>query len=424
MNIQPYGVPDKHWPPKLTTWWFHGARPFRRRTLRKQQITHIEVEGLEHLQSALRAGHGILLTPNHSFHWDSYCLLEAAERLSTPFYFMSAWQVFALSSWFQRISMQRCGCFSVDREGTDMQAMKTAVDIMQNRPHPLVIFPEGDVYHTNDRIMPFRDGAAAMALMAARKAERQVVIIPVAIKRWYVQDPTPSLLQTLEQLERRLYWRPRTNQSIQDRIFQIAEGLLSLKELERFRQSRSGPLPDRIQHLANSILSDIESRYNITPSNAMLPERVKEVRRRIIQLRQEPDRPSTSEEQQQWASDMDDMFLVTQLYSYPGDYLVADPTWERLAETLDKLEEDALGASYPCVRGERHAKVRFDRPMELPRGKDKKLSAADLTDQIEQRVQSMIDDMNREYQVHRQNIVPSELPSSMPTDIPKRMGAS
>ncbi len=58
-----------------------------------------------------------------------------------------------------------------------MQAMKTAVDIMQNRPHPLVIFPEGDVYHTNDRIMPFRDGAAAMALMAARKAERPVVII-------------------------------------------------------------------------------------------------------------------------------------------------------------------------------------------------------------------------------------------------------
>ncbi len=129
----------------------------------------------------------------------------------------------------------------------------------------------------------------------------------------------------------------------------------------------------------------------------MLPERVKEVRRRIIQQQQEPDPPPTPERQQQWSSDMDDMFLVTQLYSYPGDYLVADPSWERLAETLDKLEEDALGASYPCVRGERHAKVRFDQPIELPRSKDKKLSAADLTDQIEQRVQAMIDAMNREY---------------------------
>ena len=49
---------------------------------------------------------------------------------------------------------------------------------------------------------PFRDGAAAMALMAARKAERQVVIIPVAIKRWYIEDPRPSMLQTLDQLEK------------------------------------------------------------------------------------------------------------------------------------------------------------------------------------------------------------------------------
>ena len=189
----------------MTLWWFHMAKRWRKKALQKQKIAEIRVEGIDHLSESLKKGHGVLMTPNHSFHYDSYCLLEAADRLSTPFYFMTAWQVFAVSGWFTRNSMQRCGCFSVDREGTDVLSMKTAVDIIQNRAHPLVIFPEGDVYHSNDRITPFRDGAAAMALMAARKSERNIVIIPVAIKRWYTEDPMPSLFFFFLRLEQRLY---------------------------------------------------------------------------------------------------------------------------------------------------------------------------------------------------------------------------
>jgi len=91
---------------------------------------------------------------------------------------------------------------------------------------------------------------------------------------------------------------------------------------------------------------------------------------------------------------MDDMFLVTQLFSYPGNYLQEQPTIERVAETLDKLEEDALGAAYPTVHGAREVLVRFDKPIELPKGKDKRLAPTDVTDQIEQRVQTMLDEMN------------------------------
>lgn len=412
------------------------ARYWRRRALKKQRIERIDVEGLDHLGNAQRAGSGILLTPNHSFHWDSYCLLEAAERLRTPFYIMTAWQVFAQSNWFECESMRRCGCFSVDREGNDIQSLKTAVDVMQNRPNPLVIFPEGDVYHTNDRVTPFRDGAAAMALLAARKAERPVVIIPVAIKRWYTQDPTPSMLITAEQLERRLYWRPRRHIDLRQRIFHIADGLLSLKELEHFGKSLNGDLPTRLRGLASSVLSCCEDRYSIRDRNGMIPERIKEVRRHIIQAQQAASTatPSTNSstprtdstslppeqvaapkqaigfanasdaQRQQWLADMEDMFLVTQLYSYPGDYMEQNPTWERQAETLDKLEEDALGATYPSLRGPRRVVVKFGEPYELPRGKEKKLSAAEVTDHIERSVQAMLDDLNER---HTRNSVES-----------------
>ena len=67
---------------------------------------------------------------------------------------------------------------------------------------------------------------------------------------------------------------------------------------------------------------------------------------------------------------MDDLFFVMQLYSYPGDYLADNPTIERLAETLDKFEEDVLGARHPfTVRGRRTVSIRFGKPLLLPTGK-------------------------------------------------------
>ncbi|MCY2982175.1 MAG: hypothetical protein NTY15_00885 [Planctomycetota bacterium] len=82
------------------------------------------------------------------------------------------------------------------------------------------------------------------------------------------------------------------------------------------------------------------------------------------------------------------------MYSYPGNYLEENPTIERLAETLDKLEEDALEASYPTVHADREVLVRFDQPIELAPGKEKRMVAAELTDRMEERVQSMLDEMN------------------------------
>lgn len=369
-------------------------KPHRRRALRKQQITHVAEQGIEKLKEQIAAGHGVLLTPNHSFHWDSYCLSEATDSLRMPFYIMSAWQVFALSNRFERFSMQSCGCFSVDREGTDVAALKTSVDILQNRPQPLVIFPEGDVYHLNDRVTPFRDGAAAIALMAARKSERPISIVPVAIKRWYLDDPTPSLKSTVEKLEARLYWRPQSHLPLPERVLGVAQGLLALKEIEYKKETQNGTLTERIESLTSFVLEAIEERCGIKSIQSLIPERVKEVRRSIIAAREEAGDNASQSQRAQWDSDMDAMFLVTQLYSYPGDYLVENPTIERIAETLDKLEEDALGATYPTVHGRREVLVQFGDPIELPRGKDKRVTPAEITDQMESRVQSMLDTMN------------------------------
>ena len=83
---------------------------------RAAKIADVSVQGEEHVRRALESGAGVMITPNHSFHYDSYVLGHAAHRIGRPFHFLTAWQVFAMSTRFQQWVMQRHGCFSIDRE--------------------------------------------------------------------------------------------------------------------------------------------------------------------------------------------------------------------------------------------------------------------------------------------------------------------
>jgi hypothetical protein len=393
VNRQPFQTPPKVWPPKMTPWLVRLWRPLINRTLRKsQKITQVEVQGADHVRSALKDGAGTLITPNHSFHYDSYVMIEAAHRCESCFHFLSAWQVFAMSKPFEQKVLQWHGCFSINREGNDLQAFKTSVDILRESPHPLVIFPEGDIYHNNDRVTPFREGAAAIAMSAAKKGPRKIVAIPAALKCFYVQDPQDELLELMSRLEESLHWRPRTDLSLPVRIYKLAEGMITLKEIEYHAGPRTGTLPERIAALSSKILADLEKEHGVRDRGGIIPERVKEARKAIIKA---SEKEGLSEsDQQRLANQMDDLFFVIQLFSYPGNYVQEKPTLERIAETLDKFEEDVLKADYPGIRGERHAIVRFGEPLEIPTERENKTAISDWTDLLEQKVQGLLDEIN------------------------------
>jgi hypothetical protein len=90
-------------------------------------------------------------------------------------------------------------------------------------------------------------------------------------------------------------------------------------------------------------------------------------------------------------ADMEDLFFAIQLYSYRGDYLTERPRIERVAETLDKLEEDLLEQPYPTVRGKRRVVVRFGPPLPVPQPRDKRRQIGELTMQLQQAVQQQLD---------------------------------
>jgi len=353
-------------------------------------VQEVELRGVDHLREALRDEQGVLLTPNHPGSADPFVLYDLADDAGCPLHFMAAWELFHDCRRYTRWILQRHGVFSVDREGTDLNAFRQAVEILKTGRPPLVIFPEGEVYHINDRITPFREGPAVIAVTAAKKGNRPIAALPTAIKYYYLEDPTPGLQTVMEQLERQLLWRPRTDLSLADRIYRFAEAALGLKELEFTGTTSTTPLPQRVQNLREFVLSSIENRLELSAENKSVPERIKAVRQRIrtdlenLTL----DDPLRMQRQR----DQDDVFFCVQLFSYPGDYVEESPSLERIAETIDKFAEDVLGQRRASVCAPRKVIVSVGEPIVVDGG-DRKSAGPKLTRRLEQSVQQLLDDM-------------------------------
>jgi 1-acyl-sn-glycerol-3-phosphate acyltransferase len=390
MDAQPYQTPPRWWSPKLSLAAFHFWKFMRKRILLKyHHLQEIEIQGLENLKQCIDAGQGVLITPNHSCHADPSVVYQVADELRLPFYVMAACQIFMRANRFRLLVLRHHGCFSVDRGGTDIRAFRQAVDILRNKQHPLVIFHEGEIYHINKRVTPFLDGTAAIALNASKQADRPISIVPCGIRYQYITNPMEELLELMDRLEEQILWRPKRNLILRKRIYQFAEAILGLKEKEYLGDTQTGTLPERIQILAEFILQRLEKRYGITDRAPTLPERVKACRRHAIQ---DSENDTLSNAQHLGAEvDLDDLFIVTQLFSYPGSYVSTRPTIEDMAEVLDKFEEDVLKRPTAGIRAARRAVIAFGEPIHVEYGKGGKSRVHSLTEKIEANVQTLLD---------------------------------
>jgi len=217
------------------------------------------------------------------------------------------------------------------------------------------------------------------------------VCVPCALKYEYTKDPMPELLRLMDELERRIHWRPRPDLPLKDRIYKFAEAAMALKEMEFLGHAGAGSLPERTGALANEVLRRLEARHGVDPGDSTIPERVKELRH--VSLSELGKLEAGDPRHKQLNDDLDDLFLVVQLFSYPGDYVAEKPSVERLAETLDKFEEDLLGKYGATIRATRRATVRFGEPVAVQAGRDRKAAARELTDTLECRVQEMLNDL-------------------------------
>jgi hypothetical protein len=390
-------LPYHFYPPRLHPLWIWLGRFYIRHELRRVlRVESIDVAGLEQLTPLCAQESGVLIAVNHCDDADAGVMFEVSYRARRRFYFMAAYQLF---TGLNRIHLPRLGVFPVDREGADLRAFKTGVEVLAAGKHPLVVFPEGEVYHMADRLTPIREGAAALAVAAARKAAdagRNIGIVPVAIKYRYLEGHgvLPALERLMDELEARFTWRPRTGHDLVERIYFFAEGLLALKELEYCGQVQHGPIPERIAALRTFLLDRIEDRRLNKRSCEAAPVRVKELRRACLDALAAPG--VSSEEAAALRHDLDDLFVVVQLYSYPGDYVKECSTVERVAETLMKFEEDVFAhRDMVSPHGPRRALVRLGEPIDVAAalkaaGKPRQATAT-LIGELQRRMQGLLD---------------------------------
>lgn len=318
-------------------------RLFDRYLAKHEGVTSYEIRGCEYLKESLRQKCGVLLAPNHCRYADPLVMGWVAREVRSHVYVMASWHLFNQSR-FKAWAIRVMGGFSVFREGLDRQSLDTAIDILTTAERPLIIFPEGVVFRTNDLLQPLLDGVAFLARSAARRRKKidggQVVIHPVAIKYLFLGDVEATVRPVLQSIEHRLTWFGSDAVGLLDRTAKIGRALLALKELEHFGCAQSGPLPERQLRLIDHLLNPLEREWLGGNQRGNLIPRIKQLRMKIVpHLTSGSIAPARREKV--WR-DLAVIYLAQQIGSYPHDYLNAPTTVTRILETVERFEEDLV----------------------------------------------------------------------------------
>lgn len=380
---------DRPWLNPLLRWV--NRRMFLRWMYR---VGSIECRGIEALEAAMRAGDAVVLAPNHADHADVHVLSEVTARVGIRPRFMGAREIFEAGA-INAFALQSGGVFSVDRDGADIAAIKASLAILDEGKHPLVIYPEGEIYHHHEWLDPLHDGLASILLKVARRLvePRRALIFPIAFRFEYDPGVAETFPARVSALEKTIGWAPREHLPVVERLYQLGPGVLAAKEIEYFGETAAGDLNERLERLRERLLVDVEGRRGRDAKAISVPERVRALRLRIRRTLLNQEIKPAPAERQILLDDLKRVHVAYQVYSYPGVYLAEDPDDHRIAETLMKLEEDLLGkATYPVNRS---ATIVFGEPIdatamlkagELP----EKGGAPELTGLLEKKLSTMV----------------------------------
>jgi hypothetical protein len=305
-------------------------------------LERVAVRGLEGLRASLDAGHGIVLTPNHCRPVDAMVLGPLSYALNRPLYVVGSWHLFNQHP-LQTFLLPRLGVFSIYREGSDREALKTAMQVTAEAKRPLVIFPEGVISRHNDKLNHLMEGTALIARGAAKQRAAanpaaKVVVHPVAIRYFFDGDLDATLRPVLRDIEHRLTWRPHDHLPLRERIAKIGGALLALKEIEHLGTAQSGDVGPRLAALIDRLLTPLEAEWVKGRREHEVVGRVKLLRVAIVPEMISGNLPE-AELQRRWRQ-LADVYLAQQLALYPTGYIGDATPPERLLETVERFEED------------------------------------------------------------------------------------
>lgn len=395
--------PYQYFPPRFSRFWATLLRYHNRsRHLpQTQRIVGVVPTGHDALLAQLKPGDRLVFLPNHSTHADAAIFIESLRQVGIDSLMMAAYDVF-LRGRIHRFTMQRMGAFAVDRDGSCPKPMKQALATLDAGKHALTIFPEGNVYLTNDRITPFMDGAAFIALKAQQailkneNSSGRVLAVPVSIKVTHLTNARMKITQRFDPLAQQLGVTADFHADPIKAVYEAAEIALHRNLKQRGLDIPDAPdLGTLIHQAAINVLDRLEAKLEITPKPQDTPlDRVRTARRLIHEVRIDPDRAVDHAAAATWA---DEAMLAFRIASYPMGYAAEKPTIDRIGETVEKLEEDLL-TKMPPPFANRHAAVHFCAPIDvrdlLTAHPKLRAAVGAFTAQTEAAVQAGLDHLN------------------------------
>ncbi len=287
------------------------------------------------------------------------------------------------------------GAFSVNREGIDRKAINTAISMLADADRPLVVFPEGAVSRTNDRLHAMMEGVSFIARAAAKKRQKhngKVVVHPVAIKYFFGGDLEATLDPILSTIEHRFSWRPQRHMPLISRIHKVSRALLCLKEIEFFGDPQEGDWPQRLEGLIDRLLQPLEEEWLGEAKTGVVVPRVKALRIKLL-----PDMvlgKVTPEERARRWEQLADIYLSQQISCYMPDYIPSLPTVDRLLETVERIEEDLTDVA--TVHGSLHVVLQVGEAIEVSPKRTREKSQDPLMARLETDLQGMLDSLAQE----------------------------
>ncbi len=359
-------------PAKPWGWLITLAAPLNRVVIGRHTTLDVRPTDVTLLQSLPP---GCLIAPNHSHHYDAQVTFELARQAGRRVIFMATRELFdawwGFGGWF----FQRLGVFSVNRGGANDEAREFAKEVLATGSNDLLMFPEGEVYLLNDLVMPLKPGVARLALEAAEELRtegrpRPIFIVPVAIKYRYTEDITAALESLTARIESHVLGQSGVG-PLYPRIIAIGTELLAQKERTYGVTVVPGEgLFERIRRLRRTLLEQLERKHL-----GQVQEGFDFDRARKLMIRIQGSLlaavgsggyygPPAAPPEDPLAADLEAARLCAKSVAFQEDYLLHDPTPERMAETLIKLEREVLGMETRAF-GRRRAVIRIAPPLDV-----------------------------------------------------------
>lgn len=94
-------------------------------------------------------------------HLSLFDVVFAARALDKPIHFLAKSELFEKG--LMKKFVLKCECIPVSRDGSDLKAVMQSMKYLKNG-ESIAIFPEGRRNYTDEKLLPFKSGAAALSI--------------------------------------------------------------------------------------------------------------------------------------------------------------------------------------------------------------------------------------------------------------------